>query len=108
MLYYLGSRILPSTKTLDLPRTGRLGLFQQDRSSKNVLLLVFSGAELCNMRVDKNPWIYLFTIAILYNFDNRRSYTGGMDSRQIGHCSLNRIQLSRQVLWKICRHGVTM
>jgi hypothetical protein len=25
-------------------------------------------------------------------------YTGGIDSRQIGHCNLNRIQLSKQVL----------
>ena len=36
------------------------------------------------------------------------NHTGGIDSRQIGHCNLSLIQLSRQVLWKICRQGVTM
>ena len=35
-------------------------------------------------------------------------YTGGIDSRQIGHCNLSLIQLSKHVLWKICRHGVTI
>jgi hypothetical protein len=38
---------------------------------------------------------------IMYEKHYSRSYTGGMDSRQIGHWRRSLIQLSRQAVWKI-------
>ena len=42
------------------------------------------------------------------NFCIRINYSAGNPSRQIGHCNRNLIQPSKQAVWKICRHGVTM
>jgi hypothetical protein len=38
---------------------------------------------------------------IVYEEHYNRSYTGGMDSRQIGHWRRSLIQLSRHAVWKI-------
>lgn len=38
---------------------------------------------------------------IMYEKHYNISYTGGMDSRQIGHWRRSLIQLSRQAVWNI-------
>lgn len=38
---------------------------------------------------------------IMYEKHYNRSYTGGMDSRQIGHWRRSLIQLSKHAVWKM-------
>ena len=62
-----------------------------------------AGQTVCSVKKHRLGLTFnCFEIAIL------NIYKGGKVSLQIGHCSRYFIQPSKQLLWKICRHGVTM
>lgn len=48
------------------------------------------------------------TPVVLFIQQTNINQRGGKSSLHIGHCSLNFIQFSRQAVWKMCRHGVTI